>query len=168
MKKLLVMLLFVSVGLLGCGSGNSTGGTTFFQSGSYSKEISPVNSAVTSTILTDGTINTTDTNIITIKNKIEYFANALNKLPFSMNGLTIIYTKTTDPNYTIIDPQQTVISLPADVPYTIATASIKDKIILKGYTPGDEFYVTANFTITEQGNKSEPYTGVYLAKVRFQ
>lgn len=167
MKKLVLLLVALSFGVFGCGNGGGGGGISYFQSGTFEKTVSPSQAYFTSTITEKP--NTDDTTVVTITPKITYYSNALNKLPFSIRNIVYKYTKTTDPNYVITDPGSSYVSLPSPISYIVATAGIKDKIYDKGFTSGDEFFVTADFTVVEEGtDKSEGYTNVYLAKVRFQ
>lgn len=167
MKKLVLLLVALSVGMFGCGNGSGGGGISYFQSGTFEKTVSPAQAYFNTTITAPP--NTDDTTAVTITPQVSYYSNALNKLPFSIRNIVYKYTKTTDSNYVITDTGSTYISLPDPIPYIVATAGIKNKIYNKGFVSGDEFILTADFTVVEEGtDKSEVYTNVYLAKVRFQ
>lgn len=168
MSVLTVVLLFA---ISGCGS-TGGGSTSYFEDGTVTYSVTPINSVLSSTVGTSPT--SADSNIVTLTASNTPYLNASRKSPYTVTNITIIYTKIDDASF-VLKEFATTTPMPSggtvSIPVTIATSTIKDALLARGFSSGISwnFYVTASFTVVEDfSNKSVSYNNIQLGTVQFK
>jgi hypothetical protein len=161
----------MGIGLFGCGSGGGGGVTSYFEDGTVTYSVTPVNAVLTSTV---GNIPTTaDANTVTITPTNTAYAGITRKSPYTIKNIVIRYTKTDEKNFILQEQLNSTPSMvsggTAAIPLAVATSTIKDSLLTKGFSSSSpwKFYVNAAFTVVEDySGKSNSYD-VQLGTIQF-
>ena len=172
LRNLMSVLAVVSLfAVAGCGS-TGGGSTTFFEDGSVTYSVTPINAVLTSTV---GTYPTSaDANTVTINPSNTPFTNSTRKSPYTVKNISVKYTKMDDANFVLTETLNSTTPMASGgavaIPITIATYTIKDALLTKGFSSSTpwNFYVNASFTVSEDySGKSYSYQ-VQLGTVQFK
>jgi len=175
----ILLLLFVSlVAITGCGSGGLGGGvgggsaSSLFEDGTINYTVSPVNAVLSSTVGNAPTSADANTVSISVQSTAP---NTQRKSPYTVKSITIKYTKMDDAKVVLTETLNTSPTLASggsiSIPVTIATSTIKDALLKRGFLSGNSwnFYVNASFTVLEDySGKSSSYSDVALGTVQFK
>jgi hypothetical protein len=169
-KSMSVLALISLFFIAGCGSSGS-GSTSLFTTGTVTYSVTPVNSSFSSTVGTSPT--TADTTSVTLSISNTPYANVIKASPYTIKNIVITYTKADDSKLVLTDyatssPMSSGGS--AAIPVIIATSTIKEVLLLKGFSTGASwnFYVNSTFTVVEDFTGNSSSYQVQLGSVQFK